>query len=449
MTNEQIIDVHCHLFNAQYTVMELVAATWNHLWGNYPHQKEAAKKRVERGFVETLQGAKDFAIWIARLLEIALSDCEGNYDIARECFAHSALSKSGLLVVAPLMMDIYFALDDNKDEEDIRRRGGRALAVTEPFGIMEDEKKDFDAHFNYIENLIRKEIRKSPTIKRRSSSGQALDAIFKDARQELLTTPPKASRSGDYEGIELSPGYKKHMHDLEDLRSKYPNLVFPFLAVDPRRIGIMKLIEMKVNKGKGRFKGIKIYPPVGYLPTHPNLEPIFDYCSQYDIPITLHCSEGGMQNFRSENYVTSWEGNNHVENFKASDGKKSRYYTAPEKWLPVLKKWPDLRINFAHFGGGDKLDSGDIGWMNAIIKLLQEHPHVYTDISYYSKPGLPQKISHIINQYPILNTRLMFGTDYIMIMMDKGLGGLTKYFDRFTALNHILLSDNARNFLKI
>ena len=171
-----------------------------------------------------------------------------------------------------------------------------------------------------------------------------------------------------------------------------PNRVFPFLAVDPRRIGIMKLIEMKVNKGKGVFKGIKMYPPLGYLPTHPNLQPIFEYCSQYDVPITLHCSEGGLQNFRSANYVKSWEGNNHLEDFQASDGNKSRYYTAPEKWLPVLSKWPDLRLNFAHFGGGDKLDSGDTGWLEAIINMIRKHPNVYADISYYAKPGLARKI---------------------------------------------------------
>ncbi len=447
MPDRQIIDIHCHFFNAQYAIMELTAATWNHLWGNYPHQKGAARKGATRGVIETLQGAKDFAAWIARLLAAALSDCEGNYDTARANFAKSSLGKDSSLVVAPLMMDVYFALDDNKDEEYLRRRGRRAAPIVKAFGIREKQKIDFDAHFNNIENLIREEMRKMPATKRRSSSDQTLDDIFQDARKELLATPKRARGDEDYSGIELSPGYKKHMHDLEDLCGKYPNLVFPFLAVDPRRIGIMELIDMKVNKGKGIFKGIKLYTPLGYLPTHPNLESIFAYCTQYDIPVTMHCSDGGLKNFRSENYVTSWDGNNHLEDFKDSGGNKSRYYTAPEKWLPVLTKWPNLRINFAHFGGSDKLDSGDTGWMNAIIKIIQGHPNVYTDISYYSKPGLPQKISAIIKQNEILTTRLMFGTDFIMIMMDKDLDGLNKYFDHFAAFNNKLLNDNARSFL--
>ena len=394
MTDRQIIDVHCHLFNAQYAIMELTAATWNHLWGNYPHQRGVARKRAAgRGVIEKLQGVKEFAAWIARMLDAALSDCEGNYDTALKKFAESSLGGAGLLVVAPLMMDVYFALDDNKDEEGMRRRGRRAVPVVEPFAIADDQKKRFEAHFEGIMGIIKAEIQKVPAAKRRVPAKETLDAIFDEAKQELLAKPRKARRGEDYEGIELSPGYKKHMHDLEDLCRKHPKLVFPFLAVDPRRIGIMKLIEMKIKKGKGVFKGVKFYPPLGYLPTHPNLEAIFEYCAQYDIPITVHCSQGGLRNFRDENYVRSWEGADHLEDFTSSNGNKSLYYTAPEKWAPVLKKWRNLRINFAHFGGGDKLALDDRQWLDAIIQIIQNHPKAYTDISYYVESGLAQKIA--------------------------------------------------------
>ena len=144
-------------------------------------------------------------------------------------------------------------------------------------GFPRIKERHFDEHFENIRNLIHEEIQKSPVGKRRSSSDPTLDALFDEARDELLTAPPEIRRGISYEGIELSPGYKKHMHELEDLSRKFPGQVFPFLAVDPRRIGIMKLIEMKLNKGKGVFKGIKIYTPLGYLPTHPNLEAIYDY----------------------------------------------------------------------------------------------------------------------------------------------------------------------------
>lgn len=87
--------------------------------------------------------------------------------------------------------------------------------------------------------------------------------------------------------------------------------------------------------------------------------------------------------------------------------------------------------------------------MEAILKMIRKHPNVYADISYHAKPGLARKIYDIIAQIDILNTRLMFGTDDIMIMRDKNLGGLHKYFDHFTELNHTVLCDNERDFLKI
>jgi predicted TIM-barrel fold metal-dependent hydrolase len=450
MSDKQIIDVHCHLFNVQYAVMELAAASWNHLWGNYPHSKRAEERRgarEARGLLETLEGIKEFAAYIARLVEVALSDCAQNFDIAKRDFAESALKDSRLMVV-PLMMDIYFSLDDNKDEEAAGLTGRRGESPPEVFAIPEEQKEEFENHFNDIVKLIREEVQKMPETSRRSTSGGKLEEVFNSAKEELLAPPGKGRRGDEYDGIEISPGYKKHMHDLEELCTKYPETVFPFLAVDPRRIGIMKLIDMKVDKGKGIFKGIKLYTPLGYLPTHRNLQPVYEYCNEHDIPITFHCSHGGMNNFRKKNYVSDWDGNGHMEDFSSTGGNKSIYYTDPGKWLLVLKRWPRLRVNFAHFGGGDSFASGDNGWMESIITLLGKYENAYADISYFSKPGLAQKVAELINGNDILTRRLMFGTDYVMVMMDSNLGGLKSYFDRFSALDRSLLIDNARAFLK-
>lgn len=449
MSHRQIIDIHCHLFNARYAVTELAAATWNHLRGNYPHRQGAVKKRTARGMVETLEGVKDLAAWVARLLDVVTSGCEGNYQTSQDNFAASQLGRNASLAVVPLMMDIYFSLSDNANEETASRRGRPAAPAPEPFGIPEDLQKDFDAHFESIKNLILSEVEKTPKTKRRSAD-QTLTAIFDDARKDLLAKPPKARRGSDpYAGIELSPGFRRHMDDLEALTKKYPDKVFPFLAVDPRRIGILELVKMKVKEGKGVFRGIKIYPPLGYLPTHPNLIPVFDYCEKYDIPITFHCSPGGMNNFRGRNYAASWAGESRWEDFQASDGKKSPFYTAPEKWRPVLDRWKKLRINFAHMGGGDQLGKNKKEWMNRIIEIIKTHDNVYTDISYHATDTLPDLILKTIDDHPCLKDKLMFGTDYIMIMMDPKLGGLSGYFDHYAEFPDPLLYDNARRFLKL
>ncbi len=397
-----------------------------------------------------MEGVQEFAAWVAKLMEVAVSDCEENYRTSRNNFARSGLGSNASLIVAPLMMDIYFSLADNADEEQLSRGGKQSAQETEPFAVPKDQQKDFNAHFESIKNLTLSEAKKSPKAGRRSALIPAVDAIFEDARKDLLAGPKRVCRGVDpYARIELSPGYRQHMDDLEALAKKYPGQVFPFLAVDPRRTGILELVQLKVKEGRGIFRGVKIYPPLGYLPTHPNLVPVLDYCEKYDIPVTLHCSPGGMNNFRRKNYVSSWLEKSGWKDFQAITGNKSPFYTAPEKWLPVVTRWEKLRINFAHLGGGDQLDEDKKEWMNQIIEIIRTHDNVYTDISYHAREKLPGKILKVINENPCLADRLMFGTDYIMIMMDEKLGGLSGYFNHFSGFPDSLLCDNARRFLKL
>lgn len=464
MHDREIIDVHCHFFNAQYLAMELVAITWNRLWGDYPHQKRMIREREEgrRAILPKLKDIQMFAAWIARLTEAGLADCEGSYQIELRDFADSTLGKSRPLLVAPLMMDIYYALDDNRDESGDGRRERRAAAITEPFAVPANQTSAFEKHVDYIKGLVAEEMQKLPATKRRrSTTNQTLDVLFEKTRSELIDTSARLRRGPDeYSGIELSPGYKKHMHDLEKLCEKYPGRIFPFLAVDPRRIGIMKLIEMKVNKGEGAFKGIKLYPPLGYLPSHPNLEPVFNYCALYDIPITVHCSKGGIANFERENYVRSWDGNDHWERFGDEEvdvkgsNRKGAYYAAPKHWRTVLARWPTLRVNFAHFGGsGQFLGEGGqnaFEWLEDITRFVGMYPRVYTDISYFGEAGLADKISGIMAGNASLPSRIMFGTDYVLVMLRMRQGvGLTQYFEQFSGLDDRLLKDNAKDFLKL
>jgi predicted TIM-barrel fold metal-dependent hydrolase len=454
MPDNRIIDAHCHLFNAQYALMEFAWATWNMFRGNYPHRKGEGTRRgvkAARGPLGTVKGVAEFAAWIARLVEASLSDCRESFAIVQKAFAESDLYRGSRLLMAPLMMDIYFALDDNKDEEATTARRRRTAPAPAPFAVPEDQKEAFNAHFDEIVGLVRAELRTTPGAKRRSAAGVSFDGIVESARGALLAAPVKARRgAGDGDGgIELSPGYRKHMRDIEELSAANKGLVFPFLAIDPRRIGIMDLIDRKVAKGAGVFKGIKLYPPLGYLPTHPNLQPVYEYCVKYDIPVTLHCSDGGIENFMKSNYVVDWQEKSHWEEFEDGKGSRSRYYTVPEKWLPVLERWPELRIDFAHFGGGANFYKGETAWLTAILGILEKYPRAYTDISYFAKPGLAKKVSDLVAQNPILAERLMFGTDYVMLMLDDKLGGLRPYFDRFAGLDQRLLFDNARAFLKI
>jgi predicted TIM-barrel fold metal-dependent hydrolase len=214
----------------------------------------------------------------------------------------------------------------------------------------------------------------------------------------------------------------------------------------------MTLVESKIGRGQGPFRGVKLYPPLGYLPTHPALVPLFDYCERYDVPIIVHTSPGGIQNFRKHNHVASTESSaSGLEDFAATNGNKSRYYANPSNWLPVLRTHPRLRLDFAHFGGGEQLQNGDTEWSDTILGLLADpqYPNLYADISYFAAAGLPDTVARVLRQHPHAADRMMFGTDYIMIMLDPALGGLQPYFDRFAGLDDRLLHENAARFLKL
>jgi predicted TIM-barrel fold metal-dependent hydrolase len=468
MPKQSVIDVHCHLFNAPYAIMELAAVTWNALWGNYPHAKAKTARRkaagVRRGLgpLRAIEGAVELAAWIARLVKAGLSDVKGNHATEEEAFKKSTLFGDSPLISVPLMMDIYFALDDNGDEAGPVRRGAKREAASS-FAISSAETANFEQHLEWVKQMIRDEMGPTKTT-RRSARGtaksDALDTLFEEAKKDLLAMAPAQRRRGAtrkaaadvYAGIEMSPGYKKHLRDLETLQAMAPDLVYPFLAIDPRRVGIMKLIEMKVNKGNGPFRGVKVYPPLGYLPTHPNLTPVYDYCVRYDIPITSHTSPGGLGNFRRKNYVRGSGGPNEWVDFKKANLEKSRYYADPKNWLPILNQWPTLRINLAHFGGGLQLSQGDERWMKIIrdiLKARDRYPNVYADFSYYSQPGLRDTLKQLVTDTPELAGSLMFGTDFIMIMLERTLGGLSKYFDNLAGLEDRLYYENAKAFLKL
>ena len=281
---------------------------------------------------------------------------------------------------------------------------------------------------------------------KREIANDQISEIFDQVKSELQQAKRIKRSEDQYQGIELSPGFIDQMHDLEKIRKKNPGQVFPFLAVDPRRLGILELIQMKVNKEKGPFFGIKLYTPLGYLPTHPSLAPIFKYCEDEAIPITAHTSLGGVKNFCNKIYVSSKEPGYGKYFSKVN---KSKLFADPDNWIPVLEQWKELHLNLAHFGGGDRFTSPHNDWREKITKLLKnpQYPNVFTDISYFTKESSAADVTNFLIKNPDLKKRLLFGTDFVMIALDRKLGGLHQYFSNFDGMVNEILYQNAIDFL--
>lgn len=163
--------------------------------------------------------------------------------------------------------------------------------------------------------------------------------------------------------------------------------MLPFIAADPNRPNVVNIVLDSLRGGV--FKGVKIYPVMGFSPVDSRLYPIYEYCEENSVPITTHCQRGGIP------------------------GLGEYYHLAdPKNWEQVLKTFPSLTLNLAH---NDRTGSD---WQPVIADLILQYPNVYTDISYDTEmlfmPGRYfRHIKSMLNS-PKIRDRLLYGTDWYM-----------------------------------
>ncbi|OHB36393.1 MAG: hypothetical protein A2Y08_01990 [Planctomycetes bacterium GWA2_40_7] len=217
--------------------------------------------------------------------------------------------------------------------------------------------------------------------------------------------------------------------------------IYPFLGLNTRHYDCKKLTEMlekyfKNYEGKQQplyenmgkfngdidgagfrsnfFAGIKVYPPLGFDPwpddsyERKKVEILYDCCIGKGIPITTHCSDGG---FRVDENADN--------------------YTAPGmKWKKVLEKYPELKINFGHFGYQSKFlgffpriwPFSRTQWRDSIIELMSKYPNVYADFSCISLSDeeckhLEDLIKEKKSANPELESRILFGSDFLISLI--------------------------------
>jgi predicted TIM-barrel fold metal-dependent hydrolase len=193
------------------------------------------------------------------------------------------------------------------------------------------------------------------------------------------------------------------------------------------------------------FIGFKMYPSLGYKPWDvmklPNLAKFYARCASNSIPIVSHCSPGGLFTHERELYLkyNIRNGEPQLEHLYKNkrDGISAdlQYFlenhTAPKNWDSVLGNNNGLKLCLAHFGGAgdaaeDKAYSGwqDVenrlgNWRDDLIALMKKHTTLYVDLAYFLLEGLTDKLVKILTDNPWLKERILFGTDWYMIMLDS------------------------------
>jgi len=202
--------------------------------------------------------------------------------------------------------------------------------------------------------------------------------------------------------------------------------LFPFIAIDPRREGIVDaLLSGSFIKGDARFYGVKLYPRMGFHPLSKPMDSVYQYCSVNNLPIITHCGKGGFPP------STTW---------KYAD------FGNPLHFEPVIKKYPDLKINFAHFGSSDPT----FQWAKTVARLVEENENVYSDLSCYTNVRDLINKKQLCDIRPKLKTRLMFGTDFDVMYFTDNVS-LKSYYNNFKTVFYdeleVLMKRNSESFM--
>lgn len=177
--------------------------------------------------------------------------------------------------------------------------------------------------------------------------------------------------------------FPEQIQELEELAQKYKN-IRPFFSIDPRRYykeqeDIVQRARAYFEKDNSVFGGFKLYAPAGFSATDPYLfsgnqgrQCLYSYCEERRIPVTVHASYGGFAclsrviSIRGDIYQAGkinsiksgkYRFQTNFLSLRMGEAIKERaeLLNHPSLWEKVLQKYPNLVINFAHFGGSTHL----------------------------------------------------------------------------------------------
>jgi len=228
--------------------------------------------------------------------------------------------------------------------------------------------------------------------------------------------------------------FSRQLDDTAEAALMYPGRLLPFVAVNSKRsTHFQRMIEALEKKG---FVGVKLYPSLGYSVQGPAMDKVFTYCEASEIPVLLHCNQGG---FFGE--------------------KASIHFSDPAEWTPVLQAHPQLRVCFGHFGGDENLVAPDVpsaSWTATILKLMEQYPEVYADIAYHTDcmDGGEKQVNYFKNLKSLLaqspsRDRILFGSDFHLVRQRVREDNLWRYYqNNFSAAEwNLLTRGNPARFL--
>ena len=123
-----------------------------------------------------------------------------------------------------------------------------------------------------------------------------------------------------------------------------------------------------------------------------------------------------------------YQGQNKIE-LKCKNRKEVAYeLNNPERWRTVLEKFPNLKLNFAHFGGYETwkrpspVDYKGQKRKEVIFEFMRTYNNVYSDFSYnLIEVDLSKNLREVLSTHNDILNKSLFGTDYWVVNKEDNL----------------------------
>ena len=358
-------DIHCHIFNKDVIIRKLV---------NVVQSLLSIRALVDKN----LSGA----VLKHKIEEITHVLSEVTQESSEDVYLAQDKVYKGQVVTTPLMFDLTFA-DDNDDDENRNKRYRRRI------------KSVFWLLRAVVLPILEKYVRAKYDD---DELADAIDKVQKEVKKFHKNFKVKSD-----EEVEIfdNANYEQQIADLEYLSKKY-EVIKPFYGVDPRRehkgmVNTVEKVKEKILGEDALFYGVKLYAPAGFSPTDPVLmgtedqEGVYALCQKHKIPITVHNSDAGFACFST---ILNVRGdvllNNNIiqptnplrfdyrffsRHIGEAIEERAKKLNHPRLWELVLKKYPDLVINFAHFGGSGQI----MEYVNYDIKFKKVNADIFAE----------------------------------------------------------------------
>jgi Amidohydrolase len=222
----------------------------------------------------------------------------------------------------------------------------------------------------------------------------------------------------------------------------FNHFTVPLLGVNPWKLAedsnhaYADFIESTLKRGI--FKGIKLYPQIGYSVTGEIDDQHFP-CRNKPIPTQRQIMDA-MATIISIVKRTPGQSPGAVVMahtiFSKGATRDSKHLGGPQFWKELIKRHPDLKVNLGHIGGEENL----LGWNTEFLKMMNEQANaVHGDVGHWHTLMRPQAVSEMLSKLtPLQKKRLMYGTDWFMTSKEPWVEGYlsTLYRNFQAALGH-------------